>query len=539
MCNFKNKRENMSKQNTVTLLLNTRISFIPKYDGMFALDELRFFEMLDRTFIPLIQMFDRLEDAHTHFSIAIVLHPILRRMLLDPHLIGRYINYTDTLIELEASEIARFKNNSEILYLAKSYYDDTINRRYLFTECYQKNILGALLRDYRYGKIELIGTTVGGAFLPYYSAIPEVVSAQIEASLYLDKLNYYRAPQGFWLPQLAYSPQLDKIIKDFKFAWTIIDTHTALLSSPSPPTGSFYPLRSAGGVTLLVRDFSALDEIINRSGKYPRSPIYRSCEHNDSLKYSLTTEKTHPPAEYKYYSNESKNTVYNVRQAFDSAVIQARSFINRRIKSLNAAHTLNVRYPVSVCAYDAEVFGSDWYEGITFLEELFKFGSDNDNICFKTPSEYLECLTVEDFTVTSPCFTSEGIGGYGKNYIDPPNDKIYRHLIMSSVRMTELCRRFEKSNDDLQERVLRQMAIELLIAQDSYMIRGKDPYNATGDVSNIEMHLKNFTTFYESLGSSYISTRLLTETEQRNNMLSGINHGMFRYKTRMHTSPVA
>jgi 1,4-alpha-glucan branching enzyme len=46
----------------------------------------------------------------------------------------------------------------------------------------------------------------------------------------------------------------------------------------------------------------------------------------------------------------------------------------------------------------------------------------------------------------------------------------------------------------------------------------------------IESSLRNFTTIYEALGSSYISTEWLTNLERKDNLFSHINYRVFRKK---------
>jgi 1,4-alpha-glucan branching enzyme len=48
--------------------------------------------------------------------------------------------------------------------------------------------------------------------------------------------------------------------------------------------------------------------------------------------------------------------------------------------------------------------------------------------------------------------------------------------------------------------------------------------------NQVEGALRNFTTIYEALGSSYISTEWLTNLERRHNCFPAINYRVFRHK---------
>ena len=70
-----------------------------------------------------------------------------------------------------------------------------------FSECHQK------------GYIELIATCGTDVFIPHYSDLPEIISAQIETGLQSYRNSFGEFPDGFWLPELGYMPGVEKIIR--------------------------------------------------------------------------------------------------------------------------------------------------------------------------------------------------------------------------------------------------------------------------------------------------------------------------------------
>jgi 1,4-alpha-glucan branching enzyme len=115
-------------------------------------------------------------------------------------------------------------------------------------------------------------------------------------------------------------------------------------------------------------------------------------------------------------------------------------------------------------------------------------------------------------------------------WLDSSNDWMYRHVVRSLDRMTELADRFPDESG-IKERLLNQAAREILLAQMSDWAKMLYTREAAEYArSQIEACLRNFTTIYEALASSYISTEWLTTLERRHNIFPHINYRVFRRK---------
>ena len=191
---------------------------------------------------------------------------------------------------------------------------------------------------------------------------------------------------------------------------------------------------------------------------------------------------------------------------------------------------------VGLCVCNADFLGRFWHEGPLFLETVFRRGCQKKEIKFMTPSEYLNSQEESLFQIIKPEYSSSGFNGYAESWVDASNDIFYRHLFHAAERMAELAERF-RNETGIKERALKQAAREMLLALSSDWQR---LISAQNNISlpkwknfaknELEAHLKNFTTIYEALGSSYLSTRFLTDIEHRNNIFPDINYGVFRRK---------
>jgi 1,4-alpha-glucan branching enzyme len=538
---------------------------------VFSCEELWFFEMVSETWLPLLAVFDRLDRARIPFRLSIALSPVLSSMLADEILIGRYLEYVDRQIEFGAQELKRTADNPGLFALSGYYYDQIVEKRILFTERYEKNILRVLDFYQKKGRLEIMTTAATHPFLPLYAPFPETIQAQIEVAISSHRHFFGRNPQGFWLPELGWSPELDEYLRSYNFSYTVVDTHGALLGKSgirsraqisgcaagscntacfptgiplqgtlaSVRRGSFYPIKTPSQILVLIRDYYAHRDLFESNG-ICFSPEYR--DYSEDAGYELKRELIEPflgeggirmPTGFKYYArsrSSPQKTIYDTGKARNLAIVHARQFLDNRMRLLEQAETLMSETPVSICAFEADNFGRFWHEGPVFLETLFREGAGREGLQFMNPQEYLFKQDIQQMETVMPEFSSWGTNGYAEMWLDSSNDWMYRHVIRSLNRMVELAERFP-NDSGLKERALNQAAREILLVQASDW--PKMLYNQEfPDFARhqIEMSLRNFTTIYEALGSNYISTEWLTGLERRHCIFPNINYRVFRRK---------
>lgn len=502
-------------------------------DQLSGSQERWFFECLSETYIPLLQAFERLDQDRVPFRAAISLSPTLCHMLTDELLVERYLQYTDKQIEFGAQEMERSAGDKELQALVNLFYDRVVDKRVLFTERYEKNILKGFEYFQKKGRIELLGTAATHAFLPFYTSYPEAIQAQFEVSIATYRDNFGKSPQGFWLPELGWSESLDSWLRAYNFGYTVLESHALVFGRPTAKNGTFYPVRTPQGIFAFGRDFYACRDIEQMA----RDPVYRYYLRDqgfelpaDDVKPFLGPQGNRTGTGYKYWAGGS-NKLYNPALALQRAKNQAQDFLAARVARLkSAAALMEGGDPLSLCAFDADSLGRFWHEGPLFLEALFREGAKSEEVQFLTPSEYLVKQNTASFQTLVPEFSSWGHNGYAEAWLDASNDWMYSHSVRALERMVEIAERFPNSTS-LKERALNQAARELLLALSSdwsKMLYKQE--SAAYARSRIESSLRNFTTIYEALGSNYISTEWLTQLEKRNNIFPNINYRVFRRK---------
>ena len=521
----------------ISLVLHGHAPFVRHPEQFPVPQELWFFESLSETYIPLLEVFERLDRDRIPFRVGISLSPTLCHMLSDEFLIQRYLDYTDRQIEFGAEELERSAGDHELHSLVKIFYDRIVDKRVFLTERYEKNLLKGFEYFQRKGRVELLGTAATHAFMPFYAAYPEAIQAQFEVSIYTYRGIFGKSPQGFWLPELGWSEGLDTWLRAYNFGYTVVDSHALAFARPFAKKGTFYPIRTPQGIFAFGRDFYAASDLAQMA----RDPVYRYYRRDqgfelpaDAVKSFLGPQGSRTGTGYKYWASGANGLggiLYNPAMALEIAKSQARDFLAARISRLKSvAELMDGGTPLSLCAFEADSLGRFWHEGPLFIETLFREGAKSGEVQFMTPSEYLCKQEPGTFQTVVPELSSWGPGGYAETWLDSSNDWMYCHIMRALERMVEIAERFPNSTS-LKERALNQAARELLLVLASDWSKMLFKQELAGYArSRIESSLRNFTTIYEALGSNYISTEWLTQLEKRNNIFSGVNYRVFRRK---------
>ena len=512
-----------------------------------AVEESWFFEALSETYLPLLMLFDRLEADHVPFRLGLSLSPVLAQMLADEFLQKKYADYLDHQIEFGRKEIERLSGKNDpssdgpspdgglsldrLRLLAQRYYDQAIDRRAAFTTRYEGNIFKAFDYYQRKRKIEFLAAPSTHAFLPFLCPFPEAVQAQIETALSFYRYSLGINPQGFWLPELGWSKELDPFLRSYGFNYTITDSHGFVFGNPPPSRGTFFPVRTPQGIFVLARDFYACSNIAKMRTEGPYRDNSRDIGYelpSEMLTSFLAQNGARCQTGYKYWRTDGD--VYDPFAARVAAGEHARTFFENCCSRLDSAVQHMRELPLCLGAFNADSFGRHWYEGPQFLESLFRLAANYREFQFMTPSEYIYQQQISALEVSLPEFSSWGDNGYAQTWLDSSNDWLYRHLNRSIDRMIELADRFSR-NSSLKERALNQAAREILLAMASdwpaFLYRQEGTEYAR---HQIEDALRNFTTIYEALGSNYISTEWLTNLECRHEIFPNINYRVFKRK---------
>jgi 1,4-alpha-glucan branching enzyme len=528
----------------LALVLHAHLPFVrhPEHDDF--LEESWLFEAVVETYLPLLEVFDRLERDRVPFSLTLTLTPTLCAMLADPLLQARTQRYLDRVVELAEGEIGRTATEEDSRpHATAMYYRDRLRSlRAQYHDHWNGDLVGAYRGFQDRGQIEIITCAATHGFLPLMANHAGAVRAQIRVACADYERHFGRRPRGIWLPECAYFTGLDRELAAAELRWFVLDAHGVLLARPRPHAAMYAPGFTPAGPAVFGRDREASRQVWSGEIGYPGDPRYRDFYRD--VGFDLPLEQLSPvipkgaPRRFtglKYHRVTGRKVglkekdFYRRDDALDAVQSHAAHFLDSRLQQMARLGEAGGVAPIVVVPFDAELFGHWWYEGPEFLEAFFRAAARSETgLKLTTPSRYLTENPTQQVLDPSP--SSWGQNGYWEVWLQPRNAWIYRHLQAAAQRMTELAKQHRglQREAPLLERALRQMARELLLAQASdwaFLLK-------TGTASEYanrrtRTHLSRFHRLAKSVAHGEVNVMELERSESRDNLFPELDWRVF------------
>lgn len=493
------------------------------------------FVSISQVYLPLLNMFANLESDGIPFKMGMTITPTLCAQLSDPVLQQQYIEWLDKLILLGEREVSKYPTDSKKYQLAQHYLKTVKRDKRDFIETFNQDILSKFSYYAKRGNLELFATSATFSFLPHISDFDEAINAQIEIGLLSHKHYFGIAPEGFYLPHFGYSQGFERNLKSYGLNYTILEPQGLLFGQPAPEMGIFSPVRASNSFAFFAKDPDTTNDICGKDG-YIIKAAYRNQQKDigfdsdlSDLEGFLDESNSRCPTVFKYWSNSSQEEFYDLEKAKEQIKIDAKDFLDKKVEKLRAAEKIlgDKNYSL-VCAIEPELLGNVWFEGIDWLEQIFRQAASIDDVLIENCCD----VTKEQFTLqkVEPLSSSSNGVGFGENLLDSSNDWMIRYIRKNTERMIDLAVRFT-DDTGLKARTLNLAAKEVLLSQASdwpAMIHDKIyPDYAKEQFTKA---INGFSTVYESLGSNSISTEWLTRLEREHNFFTWINYKVFAKK---------
>lgn len=519
-------------QGYLSLVLHAHLPFVRHPEHEQFLEESWLFEAITECYIPVLQMLERWDEERLDVRLTLSLTPTLCSMMQDPLLQERYERRLDGLVELADKEIRRTKKDQSLQELAVFYHARLGGIRDYYTG-HRRDLVAAFRQMQERSRLEILTSAATHALLPLIARHQPSLRGQIFVAR-----DHYRDcfgcdPQGIWLPECAYDEALDEVLLEAGLRWVTTDAHSILHARPRPRNAVFAPVLTPKGVAVFGRDRDSALQIWSREKGYPSDPRYRDFYRDIGFDLEFDYVRQYLPApglrgftglKYHRITNRSgPKELYERSTALAAAAEHAEEFLTARTAQIRKWTDSHEHPPIQVCPYDAELFGHWWYEGPEFLDFLVRKAREADQgLNLLTPGDYLDRHSA--LQVAQPEFSSWGDGGYGQVWLNEENQWIYPHLRVAQERMTELAASFEQPST-LQERVIKQAARELLLAQASdwpFMIRSGS--SADYARSRVQEHLVRFTQLYEQLRNGFVNEERLRAIAAQDNIFPNLNY---------------
>lgn len=479
----------MHTQGLVSLVLHAHLPYVRHPHVQRTLEERWFFEAMLETYLPLLHTFGQLERDNIPFRLTMTLTPTLLSMMDDAEMKVRFESHLQRSIDLAESEVKRLAGHNDLQDVAAMY----VERWHQLKSIYAR-LEGNVINGYRHyvqkGNLECMTCAATHAFLPLIKQ-PSLAYLQIEVGMREHERLLGRRPNGIWLPECAYAPELSPLLQECGIQYFIVDHHGFVNAMPQPTAMHYAPIDTGGGVFAFARDPDSSRQVWSTHEGYPGDHDYReyyrdigydlgwnSADEWDYIRPHLLDNEARINTGLKYYRITGAHDVpkepYRPEWALHKAREHARHFLNNRELQLEAAQVDGDRLPIAISPYDAELFGHWWFEGPLWIEALFREQSERtrhhtQRIEFVSPSDYLSQYPKQEKAQLSFC--SWGRGGYADVWLQQGNDWMYPRLHVTEDRILHIVSHIDKeapsSFHDMQERIINQAITEWMLAASS------------------------------------------------------------------------
>ena len=196
----------MATKGYLNFVLHAHLPYVRHPESEEYIEERWLFEAISETYIPLLM----------NISAPLI------TMLTDDLLKKRYLRYLVERLWLAHKEIRRTKDNKKLNDLAKYYYYKFKE----FYEVYKRKYNCDLIQAFKYfqdiGVLEIIACPATHGFLPLINVTPNATRAQIANGVQVYKEAFGRQPNGMWLSECAYIPEVESALNEFGIKYVFL-----------------------------------------------------------------------------------------------------------------------------------------------------------------------------------------------------------------------------------------------------------------------------------------------------------------------------
>jgi 1,4-alpha-glucan branching enzyme len=497
------------------LVLHAHLPYV-RHNEANRLEERWVFEALTESYIPLLWV---LEEQPESLSWTLSFSPPLLELLNDPVIQKRYLEHLDLTLKLIKKEKNHSKNKQEKDVIG--FYEKRYKKLMDTYQNHDCQIVKAFKSFMDEGKVTCITSAATHAFLPYVQT-EQGVKAQVLAGINTYEKYFGEKPTGFWLPECAYSPGIDKVLADAGIRYTFVDEQTILKSKPVPGKGIGAPVYSPHGVALFPRNQIISETIWNSSVGYPGDFDYREFYRDiayerdyDYIKGFIHPDGIRIDTSLKYWriTGRTENKDWYSRVQAEEKIKQHSFDFNKRINEY--LHNNEQSFPPQIVTapFDAELFGHWWFEGPEFLLQSMEVSSEQ-NISWITPQEFLH-RHYQDLETVRPSFSTWGRNGTGEVWLNEANAWMYRHLHFCEKKLVELAAELSNGKVNIViERYANQMVREWMLAASSdwaFIIEGNSAAQYAKE--RFQEHIERFHTLYESIQNGSYNINEISDYE--------------------------
>ena len=378
----------------ITLILNTHMPYVLSKGNLFDEPENWLFEAITETYIPLFETLNnwKVED-YSGKKIILSLTPCLLEQLQTCK--PRYREYLKLMQKIALFEVERTQQidlynkyqkhpksltNNELSLIHKSaqHYLKRINHCLDFIEQHDFIPYIRKLLTHNRRHLEVWTSTPNHNFLPFYQKNTAKHFIQSGIKKFEDILSH--KADGFWLPECAFMPGLEEVLIAAGVKKTALVPSAIESYHPGIKSG-LYKFKQ---LELLIHDFRLSMHVWQApKDTLPSNPVYRefyrdmgldvTADYFKDLNINITnTRQSSIWSGFKYFANSGSDISLGKKHLYDwsKAHAQTKEDVKKFVNTLNTNKSLSYDEKSFILAFDTELFGHWWHEGISWMQQL-------------------------------------------------------------------------------------------------------------------------------------------------------------------------
>ncbi len=404
-------------------------------------------------------------------------------------------------VDLEAAQVAQ-KERDHLLYLAKWYKDWYQGVLDHFRNTYSRDLVAAFADLRRQGVLDVLTSMATHAYTPLVDR-DSTVYGQLKTGYESTRRHMEHEAAGIWLPECGYRPpfmtSVDGVeyykpgVEEFlqqagiryfftdsfvitggslvgKAAGDAIGPYGAIPKRKVVPYSEEERHRKKGttfrpyyvrnsNVAILGRDEGTGMQVWSASYGYPGDFLYREFHRKDAnsgIQYwRVSGTKVDLGAK----------SLYDPYVAFQQVQKHADHFVNLVRRRLQAYYnSSDGDYGIIVSAYDTELYGHWWFEGIAWLKEVLRRLSQDDLVELSNVDRYITAHPpTESMDVPE---SSWGNGGGHWTWLNPETEWMWPLVHDAEQKMENIVEQYPQAEGKLLS-FLQQLARELVLLESS------------------------------------------------------------------------
>jgi 1,4-alpha-glucan branching enzyme len=494
----------MANVGAFTFVLHSHLPYARRH-GMWPHGEEWVHEAIAETYLPILVALHDLTDEGVPWSLTIGITPILADQLADPDVRENFVTYASERAARAADDIDRFERAGDphMAHLARHFHHWYARTVATFRDRFGTDLIGAFraLRDA--GNLDIATCAATHGFLPLLSR-DSSIHAQLRTGVRTSTGHFGTPPRAIWLPECAYRPAtvveeegatvrrpgIESFVAAENLRVFFSETHTVeggaavgkargddvmgmygterrVAVEPLPDgaatrTGTtFHPYwvgDAPGQVAVLARNARIGQQVWSAAHGYPGDFLYREFHRKD------------PVSGMHYWRIGGRGLDLGLKPPYDPEQAQqqvrghADHYVHLVEQELAEYNRATGEFGVVSAAYDTELFGHWWFEGVDWLKHVLRGLAHSEVVELSNASRIVETHPPDE--VLSLPTSSWGANGDFSVWLNPETEWMWPLIHAAERRMEELVAAEPDAAGERAE-LLNQVARELLLLQSS------------------------------------------------------------------------